>query len=281
MTIYEQIQVAIEFIEANLFSKLTYGKAAAAAIMSARSFYNYFWMITGFTYKEYVKKRRLAEAMKILVSSEDRVLDIALSVGYESHESFTRAFRKEFGISPIVFKKRRRTLKGLEKIQLIKEMYMGVIVKELPELRVACFDGFAPESETRAGEKMKVWMKENGLAEKPHRTFGHNIDREGKLSYDPVNVGYRFMVTVDQMDVSGIPDAKYDGIRPGKFVVTGIEGNIGAGDGKWIGEGWQKMNEMVCEKGYKVKQPARWFEEELKPSQPGNLHLDLYLEIER
>ncbi len=280
MTIYEQIQLSIEFIEANLFSKLTHGKAADSAHMSPRTFYNYFWAVTGFTYKEYVTKRRLAEAMKVLVSSEEKVLDVALSIGYESHESFTRAFRREFGISPIRFKKRRNSLNGLEKIRLIKEMYMGVIVKELEEMKVASFTGFVPEPETRAHDAMSAWMKANRMEDKPHRIFGHNIDREGNLSCDPQNVGYKFMVTIDRIDTTGFSEAKYETIKPGRFVVTGIEGCITGGDGTWITEGWQKMNEMIREKGYKVKQQPRWFEEELKPSLPGNLRLDLYLEIE-
>jgi hypothetical protein len=37
---------------------------------------------------------------------------------------------------------------------------------------------------------------------------------------------------------------------------------------------------MIDEKGYKVKRRGRCFEEELEPSKPGNLRLDLYLEIE-
>jgi DNA gyrase inhibitor GyrI len=170
-------------------------------------------------------------------------------------------------------------LKGLEKIKLIKEMYMGVIVKELPEMKVVCFEGFVPEPENKAGEKMKEWMNDHGIGNKPHRIFGHNIDYKGNMANDPENVGYKFMVTVDQIDVSKMTDAKFDVIKPGKFVVTGIEGEIN-GNPSWIGKGWQKMNKMINEKGYKVKQPARWFEEELKPSCPGNLRLDLYLEID-
>jgi AraC-like DNA-binding protein len=281
MTIYEQIQKSLDYIESNLFTKLTYEKAADSAFMSSRSYYNYFWVITGFTYKEYVKKRRLTEAQNILISSEDKVIDIALDIGYESHESFTRAFKKEFGISPINFRKRRQKLKGLEKIKLIKEMYMGVIVKDLPELKVACFDGFAPEPENKAIAKRNEWIKLHGLSNTPLRKFGHNIDINGNIAYDPINVGYKVMVVVNQVDIEGIKDTKFDVIKPGKFVVTGIEGDQGNGiDMEWIGEGWQKMNKMICEKGYKLKQPVRWFEEELEPSKPGNLRLDLYLEIE-
>jgi AraC family transcriptional regulator len=196
MTIYEQIQKSLDYIDANLFTKLTYEKAAESAFMSARSFYNYFWAVTGHTYKEYVKKRRLAEAVRILGSRGKRILDAALEIGYESHESFTRAFKIQFGVTPVAFRKSRQILKGLEKIKLVKEMYMGVIVKELSEMKVACFEGFAPGPENKAAVKMRDWMKAHGISGKPHRIFGHNIDRKGNRSDNPQNEGYKFMAAV-------------------------------------------------------------------------------------
>jgi AraC family transcriptional regulator len=101
---------------------------AAQAYMSLRSFYNYFWAITGFTYKEYLVKRRLASCLAAIVDGSEKIVDIALRSGYGSHEAFSRAFKKEFGLTPIRFRECRPALAGLGKIELIKEMYMGVIV---------------------------------------------------------------------------------------------------------------------------------------------------------
>ena len=282
MTIYEQIQKSVDYIEENLFTKLTSEQVAQSVYMSLRSFYNYFWAITGYSYKEYVIKRRLTEAMKILLSSEEKVLTIALEIGYESHEAFSRAFKNEFGISPFRFRKRRQSMGGLEKINLIKEMYMGVIIKKLPRMRVASFKGFAPDPEIKADKKMRNWLKEKQIEDKANRVFGHNIDKQGNLSYDPVNIGYKVMVTIDDDMIIEKEEVDVETIEPGEFVVTGIEGNFESDpQGKWIMEGWQRLNEMIKQKGYKVKSPARWFEEVLEPSKPGNLRLDLYLEIEQ
>ncbi len=44
--------------------------------------------------------------------------------------------------------------------------------------------------------------------------------------------------------------------------------------------GWKGLSDMIKEKGYKTKSDPRWFEEELEPQVPGNLRLDLYIEIE-
>jgi AraC-like DNA-binding protein len=284
MTIYEQIQNAIDYIESNLFSKLNYSTVAKAAKMSARSFYNYFWSITGYTYKEYVIKRRMSVSVKILLSSEEQIINIAFDAGYESPEAFTRAFKNEFGISPFYFRKSRQNLKCLEEIKIIKEMYMGVVIKDLPEMKVACFEGFTPDPENKAKQKMDRWLKENTVNSrnnKSYRIFGHNIDLNGNLSHNPDNEGYKFMVTIDGNVSFGKDTVNTEIIKPGRFVVTGIEGNFGNDPkGKWITDGWKKLHKMIKKKGFKVKNGSRWFEEELEPSKPGNLRLDLYLEIE-
>ena len=122
MTVYEQIQNAIDYVESNLFKQLTCDEVAKNANMSLRSFYNYFWEISGYRYKEYVRKRRLSEALLQLQATEDKIIKIALQIGYESHEAFSRAFSNEFGLSPIRFRKSRQNLKRIEKIKIIEEM---------------------------------------------------------------------------------------------------------------------------------------------------------------
>lgn len=144
-------------------------------------------------------------------------------------------------------------------------------------MKVVSFEGFAPEPENKAKEKMKNWIKTTHF-DKPYRIFGHNIDLEGKLSNNPQNAGYKFMITVDN-DYEADTTAKTGVIEGGKFIVTGVEGNIET-DGRWITEGWNRLNKMIANGNYKVKKTPRWFEEELVPSKQGNLRLDLYLEIE-
>jgi AraC-like DNA-binding protein len=278
MTVYEQVQKALDFIEANLCKSVRVKQVAEQAHMSIRSFYNYFWAISGFTYKEYVIKRRLTESLSSVGNGTEKIIDIALRTGYESHEAFSRAFKKEFGLTPIRCRECRPALRGLGKIKLIKEMHMGVIVKELPEMSVLCFDGFAPEPENKAHASMESWLKQSGYT-KPYRIFGHNIDREGNLAHDPNNIGYRLLVTVETERLSAEDKRKVHTIASGRYVVTGVEGDISSGDPKWIGEGWGRMKEMMSKKGYRAHHCPRWLEEQLEPSKPGNLRLDLYLEV--
>lgn len=278
-TIYEQIQNAVETIESRLFEKQTHDEVAGAVYMSSRGFYNYFWAITGFTYKEYVIKRRLSEAAKRLVSSNATILDIALDVAYESHESFSRAFKKEFGVTPSRVRETGLTGKEIERVKLYGEINMGIIVKVLPELPVTSFVAFHPNAEMKANDKMIRWLAEQGMDRFPHRVFGHNINREGELTTGEAYDGYKFMVWRENHGQASI-SPNLEVIRSGRFLVTGIEGSLESDpEGRWIMEGWRKMNQLIEEKAYQVKQPVRWFEEHLAASEPNLLRLDLYLEI--
>ena len=186
---------------------------------------------------------------------------------------------REPGFSPGEFRLRNKQMNGLNQIKLINKIYMETIIKELAKMKVAYFEGFAPEPENKARNKMDQWLKKKHLIHKSHRIFGHNIDPEGNLSSDPDHAGYKFMVTLEN-NYKKDSETKIDFIEPGRFVVAGIEGNISEGEGKWIMEGWERLNKIIIKGNYTIKKPIRWFEEELEPSKPGNLRLDLYLEIE-
>ena len=286
MTIYEQIQKSIDYLEERIARGTAIrgeGDAARAlaareAGMSDRSFVTWFQAVTGLTFRDYARRRRLERARILLDSPDSTVLDVALDSGYRSHEAFTRAFTEEFGVGPADYRKGRPFRAGLEKIALIKEMYMGIITKELSDQTVAYFDGYSPDSESKAHEALDAWLKDRPATGKPRRVFGHNIDRKGNQSNDPDNEGYRLLVTLESGEDAG--SAPTTVIRAGKFLVTGIEGNFESDpSGKWIQDGWKRMNELIREKGLRPHARPRWFEEELEPSKPGNLRLDLYLEI--
>lgn len=279
MTIYEQIQRSLDYIEDNLFHQIKQKSVAKEAGMSSRSFQHYFWMITGYSYKEYLIKRRLSSSLCCLESSKKQILKIALDVGYQSHESFSRAFKNEFKVSPKDFRQHMLCLNGLNRIELFKEKYMDVIIKELPELLAISFTGFSPEPENKAKAKMKEWLNTHEINKKPRRIFGHNVDLQGNYECNPENTGYKFLVSVDNLTEGD--GEKIETIKAGNFFVTGIEGNfVDDPNGNFIKVGWERMKKMIMEKKYSVKKNGRWFEEELEPQKVGNLRLDLYLEIE-
>jgi AraC family transcriptional regulator len=95
-----RIQQAVDFIEEHLKDELPIERVAREAYFSMWHFQRVFGAIVGLGVKEYVRKRRLTLAMAELAGTERRIIDIALDYQFESQESFTRAFKANFGLTP-------------------------------------------------------------------------------------------------------------------------------------------------------------------------------------
>ena len=59
-----------------------------------------FKAISGMVFRDYLRRRKLAFALKEVRDSEKGILEIALDYGFSSHEAFTRAFKNLYGITP-------------------------------------------------------------------------------------------------------------------------------------------------------------------------------------
>ena len=94
------MQKAIDYIEANLTEEIDYEKVAAESFSSSYHFQRVFSILCGYTLGEYIRLRRLSLAGVELASGKDKVIDIALKYGYDSPDSFAKAFQKFHGITP-------------------------------------------------------------------------------------------------------------------------------------------------------------------------------------
>ncbi len=94
------IQRALDYTEAHLTGEVDYEEAAREACSSAFHFQRMFTMLCGFTLGDYIRMRRLALAAEDLMRTDDKVIDIAYRYGYDTPESFSRAFTRFHGVSP-------------------------------------------------------------------------------------------------------------------------------------------------------------------------------------
>ncbi len=104
----DKIEAAIEYIEANLSKKLDLDMVAAAVHYSKHHLQRTFSKCLGLTLHDYIQRRQLTEAAKLLVFSEKSILDIALLAGYESQQAFHGAFSSMYKLSPNTYRANER-----------------------------------------------------------------------------------------------------------------------------------------------------------------------------
>lgn len=98
------VSLAIRYIEYNLDSKLDLETVATALHYSKYHLHRIFTKIVGLTIHEYVQRRQLTEAAKLLVFSKRPIIEIALISGYESQQAFTSIFKAMYKMTPADFR---------------------------------------------------------------------------------------------------------------------------------------------------------------------------------
>lgn len=99
------IQQAINYMEEHIYEDINYTDVAKSIHMSNYNFHRTFSFITGMTANEYLRNRRLTLAAQELQASDLSVIDAAYKYGYESPESFSKAFLRFHGSTPKKAKK--------------------------------------------------------------------------------------------------------------------------------------------------------------------------------
>ncbi|WP_053217571.1 AraC family transcriptional regulator [Virgibacillus senegalensis] len=96
----ESIQKAIDYMEARLLEPISLEDIAGEAHVSAFHFQRTFTILTEISVGEYIRRRRLTLAAQELMQSSNKVIDLAYKYGYDTPEAFSKAFRRQHGISP-------------------------------------------------------------------------------------------------------------------------------------------------------------------------------------
>ncbi len=94
------IQRAIDYIEAHLTEELDYEAIARESFSSRFHFQRVFSILCGYPLGDYIRNRRLTLAGADLATGTEKVIDIAAKYGYDSPDSFCKAFQKFHGITP-------------------------------------------------------------------------------------------------------------------------------------------------------------------------------------
>ena len=179
------LQRAIDYIEENLCDELEISKIAARAYLSPFYFQRVFNATCGLTVGEYIRNRRLSLAGEELSYSRLKVIDVALKYGYDSPDSFSRAFTKFHGISPSSARKNGAKIKSFAPIMINCNLKGGAIMNyKIVEKSAFTVMGKCRKfnAETSYDEIPKFWGEHfaTGGGEVIRGMFGACIDGDGK-----------------------------------------------------------------------------------------------------
>ena len=122
------MQKAIDYIEANLTEEIDYEKVATESFSSSYHFQRVFSILCGYTLGEYIRLRRLSLAGAELANDKEKVIDIALKYGYDSPDSFAKAFQKFHGITPSQARADGSMLKSFSRLSIKISLEGGSIM---------------------------------------------------------------------------------------------------------------------------------------------------------
>lgn len=114
----ESMQQAIDFMEEHLEEPIAFEQIAAQAHVSVFHFQRTFTILTNMSVGEYLRGRRLTLAAYELVSTDTKVIDIAMKYGYDTPEAFSKAFRRQHGIAPTEARKNLGSLKSYNRLAI-------------------------------------------------------------------------------------------------------------------------------------------------------------------
>ena len=217
------MQKAIDYIEANLTEEIDYEKVAAESFSSSYHFQRMFSILCGYTLGEYIRLRRLSLAGAELANGKDKVIDIALKYGYDSPDSFAKAFQKFHGITPSQARADGSTLKSFSrlsiKISLEGGSTMNYRIEEKDEMILT---GYKRRFSGIPGERMEqekeMYVKTRplqyilqGLSGDVVKNFDiiTNIDDEGYDFYIASQLNKYFRNNLNKDGVLGEEFAKY------------------------------------------------------------------------
>lgn len=114
----ESISKAVEYMEDNITDNISAEDVADFIHISPFYFQKGFSMLCGFTIAEYLRNRRLALAGNELASGDAKVIDAAIKYGYDSPDSFAKAFSRFHGITPSMVRKEGVMLKSFAPLKI-------------------------------------------------------------------------------------------------------------------------------------------------------------------
>jgi len=218
----KSIAKAQNHIVRNLDERPNADELAKIVGISKYHFHKIFLSMTGETIHQYVRRKRLELAIVELHSSNKSVIEIAFNSGYETHESFSRAFKKHFDYSPKDIKKIShdeliKIITDNKPEQIFLEKNMEVTIKNYEDVKVVYVRHNGPYYECgKAWEKLHESQEIISQIDMNTLCMGLGYDDAERTAPDKI----RYDACISIKDESVIPEGfDIKTVEGGKFAV--------------------------------------------------------------
>ncbi len=283
--IYRQrILEVLVHIQSRLDEPLPLEELAGIACFSPFHFHRIFKGLVGEPVGEHIRRLRLERATHALANSRRSVLDVALEAGFETHESFSRAFRKMFGRSPSSWRRRPDGSSPalpprpspILKPKLKGGTRMKIRIEKVPPRQVAFIRHIGPYEECGAAwERLCAWAGRRGLLGPETAAVGVSYDDPDVTP--PAKIRYDACVTVGE-DVEPEGEIGVRTLPGGEFAIaehrgpySGLKDAYSRIYGEWAPTSGRMVGNAPCYEVY-LNDPAR--------TPPERLLTEIYVPLE-
>ena len=248
----EALQKAITYVEEHLLEEINYEDVAKQVHTSSYEFHRAFSFVTGLTANTYIRNRRLSLAGKEIVETDTKITDLAMKYGYDTPESFTKAFTRFHGIAP---KKARTDVCKLKLfnpltitisvIALVREFSNGIINDEANH-DVADFWGECNSKQMLS----PIWMLREDGKRDLYGLCSPTVEGKDTFEYGIGIIIDEDTAEFDQEDLEKKGFRIWD-VNPGTYVVFDCVGE----DGDCIAKTWTMFyKEFLPQMGYEASE---------------------------
>ena len=229
-----QILPTLIYIQTHLEEAIPLTALAEQAHLSPYYFHRLFKSATGETPKAYTQRLRLEQSALHMLLREATLLEIALSCGFRSHETFTRAFKRHFGVTPQAYRKQRHLQTEIqpqgerETLNRHTETYeiSRTTVQKIRPLPIIFIRNLGPyvDVELSIFERLIAWARDRGLYKGDNLVLG--IGHDGPNITPPEKLRFDACLVVDA-PVKPEGEVGFQSSPGGTFAVTSYTGPFG------------------------------------------------------
>lgn len=293
-----RINKALQFIDSNLDKNLTLETVSKTVFYSPFHFHRIFKALTNETLNAYINRKRVEKAASVLMHKKGiSITELSLQYGFTSNSSFTRAFKKFYGVSPSEFSKQSPS--KYSKISQIEskngqghpvfetyicninnlknwiKMNAKIEIKTMPALDLAYVTSIGPQNLTNAFDRLIKWATPKGLMNNSNTKMATIYYDSFKIT-EPNKVRMRACLLLDKRieTESGIG---LTSTEAGKFIIGNFE--IGPQD---FEKSWSGLFIWMNENGYKKadRNPFEIYHNNFNEHPEKKCIVDFYIPIE-